>query len=424
METYVLYYERKHLESSQFKDPKRTDIRSIQYNYALLNYRFIYASLKYFLPFMTIFLFKPLSKFFNTNLKFGIYAFFIIRVIPQLFSEYYRIFHTETIFKFNVYSKREFFIDFTIVCSVDAIILAILVHISTLFTDITNGRKGNGKFFSESVNEEVDVNYDLSGPENLADVNLASEGAVIQNSDCSGDKLHMPLTLLIALIALHILRSGFSDQYNPNYRNVVAEPFHPFNESIHYLSANNVDLFKKRVRYSFSKSTLHSEIKLSGLIHPKVIFSVNNFFYIQTLESLYLGPIIHSLVESYDKIILFLVDISRYIAFCIILFGVLRLGFEEFIYRSTPVHTVVLFISFCIFITIDSFFCIFSNAIARILTLSHDCAAVTMGFQIMATLQKLYTADAKVFSPSIPFKLLFMNEPTLADHVAHIATCV
>lgn len=422
-ETYALGYERVHLNNLANGDPKRTDLRSIQYNSSLLDYRFIYITLKYLLPFLTVFLFKPISKIFNSNLKFGIFAFLILRVIPELCSEYYKTFFVEANFKFNVLTRSEFFIDYISIFIVDGVITVIIIQVSTLFTEISAGRRSNSRFFSDSPNETNETNINFSGPAELDDVNLASEGATISYSDCTGEKIYYPITLFVLLIACHILRATFFSEWNNSYRCIVNYSQTPFNQSIHFLSANNIELFKKRVKYSVSKSTLHSEIKIAGVLHPDAIISVNNFYYTTPVESLYLGPIVQSMVESYDNLIMFFVDVCRYISFCIIVFGVIRMGFEEFLYKSTPVHCVMLFISYCLFLTVDTYFKIFSNSINRSLTLSHDCAAVTMGFQILVPFQKLYTADARDYIPSIPFKLLYDAAPALSDHVARVATC-
>lgn len=423
LETSALWCERKYLTSPRAKESKYADVKSIRYNCMLLDYQFLRVILKYLLPFVSIFLFKPVVKIFNTNVKFFVFSFVILRVIPYIVPEYYKIFVTDTDFRFNVLEKSEFFKDFVYFAFVDVILLGILCIVESMFMESPGGKRQD-KFVADSGNINDDIDIEMSSSGNLSDVNFASGSAVISYNECFTDKYILPIIMLFACIVILLLRQNFLSHFDSENKFLLRYDQTIFNKSVEFLSENNVDLFSKRVKYGVSKSTLHTGIKQVGIIHPTIVFSLNNFYYTTPEEALELGPLVHSMLQSKDNLVKFSLDVVRITLFCIILFGVLKVGFNEFVYKSTPAQTSSLFISFSIFLTVDTVLKVFTNTLSRNMSASHDCYALTMGFNIGKTLEKLSKADAKYYTPSYFYKVLYISEPTIGDHLETIKKCV
>ena len=424
LETAALWCERQHLMDPTLLNVKYNDLRSIRYNCSLLDFQFIRVILKYSIPFAIIFLFKPIVKVFNTSLKFFVFIFISIRIVPFFIPEYYRIFVTESYYKFNVLPKKDFINDFTYLAFVDMIIAIVLIFIASIFIDIQNSKKRGNKFVAESndVEDEIDLNISSSGE--LYDVNLASESAVMPYNECLSEKLILPIALFFSIIILCIMRQSFLNEMNFDYVKLLKSNETIFNKSVEFLSENNVDLFSKRVRYGISKSTLHTDIRLIGLIHPHMIFSVNNFYYTRPDEALELGPLVHSMLQSKDNLVIFVLNCFRVLLFCVLVFSVLNSGFDEFIYKTTSIPVSILFVSYAMYVPVDTLVKVFINAIMRDVNVAHDCYPLTMGFNIGKIIENLYKADANYYTPTSFYKVLYLSKPTYFDHWKKIQRCI
>ena len=424
LETAALWCERQHLMDPTLMNVKFNDLRSIRYKCSLIDSQFLHVILKYSIPFVIVFLFKPIVRLFNTNVKFYVFIFICIRIIPFYFPEYYRIFITESHYKFNVLSFREFVNDFVYLAFVDMVLAAIISAIASMFVDLQNAKKHSSRFVAESNSVEDEIELDMSSSASLSDVNLASESAVMPNHECFTDKLMLPIIMFFVIIVVGLAREDFTGQMNFEYRLLLRYDQTIFNKSVEFLSENNIDLFSKRVKYGISKCTLHTDIKQIGIIHPKVIFSINNFYYTRPEEALELGPLVHSMLQSKDNLLFFFLTCFRVLLFCVLVFSVVNTGFDEFLYKSTPVTLSVLFVAYSMFLSVDTIVKVFTNLVTREMTVSHDCYALTMGFNVGKTIEKLYKADANYYTPTSFYKVLYISKPTYFDHIQKIQKCM
>lgn len=421
IEMGTLWFEKTELKNVVKSDSSRIDIQSAKYTLSKVNGQQITSLLKYSITFIFVYFFRPITRYFKGKYVFTAVLFFVYRFVIAFISQYYQIFVTDQIFKFNIFKIEDFFINFVIFLLIDGCLYVAFIKFSSLF----NQNKAINKFVADKP--DVDEPLAISGEtlDNLGEIGIGSSDSSDKEESNVFQRPHwgFPLATFIILSILVFIRT-ISVQYIQNdYLYYIPSEKITFNESVAAFTLTDAPYFQKHVRYGVSKKTLHSEMKTVGLFKPILIFSMNNFYYATPYEISALGPVARSMLESHDNMIQLCLNISRALIYSVLLYGICKAGIDDFVTRSTNDTVVKLFLAGVIYLTVGAVFTVFVNGVRVNAALRHECASFKVGFPISAVMTKLARRDLMEYTPTPAYRLMYVDVPTPEDRSNYATIC-